>query len=489
VRGHVIPVTMAGRLMAVPAAYEQVLAAVCWCMEVVTSSSRGSTRRRQQRKALYSLVGDEMIILSGMYEACERQARSLGYTLQIVEDTEPPRGGDVFQPDFHHLGEVSWRPRQFDVFAMVAHERCGIIRAVTAFGKSFTLRKIARGYPNARFLFIVPGVQLMESFHRALEDEVGRGKVGRLGGTRERTDRRYRLTVSTPQSAYKVEESWPDVVFWDEVHQAPTETGLEVLERFNRAKMFGFTGTLKRTDGGNKKAESFFGPVRVDYGYRQAVADGVITPVILRQVAVRIGCSSDDWATDIARARHCIWRNQYRNGVLVNQFVEFAQQDPEAQALFSVDKLEHALFVQHLMHEKGFRVPILCGKVDPRRRNRLKADGIWIDEINWVIDHPGAVFKFQQEFMRGEQQYAIGTSMFGTGLDFVHLGFIVYASSIQSSIQFLQTGGRGMRLSENKRRTVVVDTRDFFDHRAEARSVARFKEAESEGWEAELVSP
>ena len=160
--------------------------------------------------------------------------------------------------------------------------------------------------------------------------------------------------------------------------------------------------------------------------------------------------------------------------------------DEDAQALLMVDKLEHGLYIQQEFHARGFRIPIVCGQTTASQRSKLRNKGAWVDD-SWVIDNPNQVRAFRRRYELGEEKYVIGTKTLGTGADFVHLSMIVYASSMASRIEQLQTAGRGMRLGGSEK-TIVIDCMDDFCDAAASRSHKRLREARKQGWEIELDS-
>ena len=284
----IVPVVLAGRLFIIPAAYEPILGRVCtYTHKGMEPTGRGRTQMTFERRQLYALDGDDMIIPRGLMFACEQRLKESNLRFEVVEDACPFRR-EALEPDFDVLGTTEWRYRQFDAFCLPALHDCSQIEAVTAFGKSFIVRKIAKAYKHANILVVVPGIGLSYDMWYKLGEEIGHGKVGSFGGDKPKGLKR--VTVTTPQSMHKVPPDWPDIILYDEVHTAAADTASEALMNFNKAVMLGFSGTTYgRSDNAEKRIEAIFGPIRIKVPYKEAVAHGMITPVKLVMRRIRQG--------------------------------------------------------------------------------------------------------------------------------------------------------------------------------------------------------
>lgn len=477
------PITLAGRFIVMPKMFEEQLQDLFCYTHRETIVELGQPRQRSVDKALYAISGPDLLAPRGFLYAVEKRLGQLGIQHEIVQDMEPPRADDLFSPKFNRLGKVDWRVGQFDVICLPGLFHDGIIDAVTGYGKSFMVKQIAQAYPNARIVVVVPWRDLSDDVYRGLLRVFGDNRVGRFGDGHSGPVRR--ITVTTPESLIKIQPDWPDIILYDEVHTAASDERSGLLMNYSRAKMFGFTGTSDgRSDGAEKRVEGIFGPIRIVVDYRTGVSEGFICPVVYEIMPIRAGVRTTDYRDAMDRWRYPIWKNNARNHKLCARFLGELKRNPNKQALFSVERTEHALYIQQQFLKMGLRIPIISGKINPDDRERFEKHGAW-HEDRWIIDQRSSVQLFRQRFTAGTEQMAIATSTFSTGADFVHLKFMIYGSGSPASIAQRQWTGRLMRMGDHDQGTIegrLVDTRDEFCETAFGRFSKRAALAKKLGW-------
>lgn len=481
-----IDIVIAGRVFAMPAKYYHLVATACVYNHVGFEFVLGRRQTKVTRMTLSSIEGEDAVIPVGLMHSCSQLAALAGHRFVVRQDVMPPR--DVFIPDFYRLGTVDWRYRQFDAFCAIAQERSGVFDCVTAYGKTFLIGKIAKAYQHARILVVIPGVQLGKEVFQRLCAELSPERVGQLGGGKRDIVNR-RVIVTTPQSLHHIEADWPDVVIFDEVHQAASTETANALMEFGRAKMFGFSGSVdERTDNADKRVEAIFGKVLMEIDYVVGVQQGLITPITLKFVKVPRGVQTDLYTNDIDRLRYPIWANECRNQRIIAETLAYlnAGENNNEQALILVDKLEHGLYIQQAGMLAGLTIPVICGATNATQVKKLERHGAWREE-SVVIDDVDDVAEFRKAFGRGEHRVAIGTAALMTGADFPRLSFGVYASSLTTAISQQQSAGRQMRRSPGKESATMLDCYDVFCPKAFDRTKSRIRGARSEGWNVEIV--
>jgi len=331
-------------------------------------------------------------------------------------------------------------------------------------------------------------VQLGKEVHKRLCIELVPERVGKLGGGVADTTNR-RVVVTTPQSMHKIDADWPDIVVFDEVHQAAASSTANGLMMFNRAKMFGFSGSVdERTDNADKRIEAIFGGSVLKIDYTEGVMQGLITPITLRLYKVPRGIQTDMYTNDVERLRYPIWSNECRNQRLIAETLRYlnAAENANEQALSLVDKLEHGLYIHQAGIAAGLTIPVVCGRTNDTQMKKLGRYGAFHDN-SVVVDDVDDVEAFRAAFGRGEHRVAIGTAALMTGADFPRLSFGVYASSMTTTIAQQQSAGRQMRRSPGKESATMVDFYDVFCPKAFERTKTRIRNARSEGWNVEIL--
>lgn len=183
----------------------------------------------------------------------------------------------------------AWQREAFDAWTR-AH-RSAVVEAVTGTGKT-TLGIAAAADGVARgmdVLVVVPGIELLEQWHRAIRRMLPDIPVGRRGGGHSENFDGKRILVSTVHSAISTsapQPSGPALLVADEVHRYGAITFSKLLtERF--PERIGLTATFERSDDGVERfLLPYFRTVIEGCSYERGHADGILAPVSVMLVAV-----------------------------------------------------------------------------------------------------------------------------------------------------------------------------------------------------------
>lgn len=262
-------------------------------------------------------------------------------------------------------------------------------------------------------------------------------------------------------------------------HTMCTEDSIKQLNRFRRAKMFGFTATPRgRSDGSDAYLEALFGHKLADITYQEAVAVGNVVQLHVYTVPVPQGPSLTGFNDHKAEQKGLIW-NKIRNDKVI-QAVRWLEQKvgPEAQILVMVDKTEHAYLLGQSLPE----YTIVTGVVDADRQVELQASKAMLatQQLCSAKDRD----RYRIEFESGRLLRAIATRVWEKGVDFRDLAGLVRADGLRSPIAAGQIPGRLSRLGKATEKThgIVVDFFDSFDDRMKRRSEVRQREYRRHGW-------
>ena len=410
---------------------------------------------------------------SGYARRIQEVLEKRGINVEVTSKTSdglPP-------PDFSPTKAVKWRARQKEVVAKILANRGGVIVCPTGFGKTFLIKLLAQMYPTARILFTVTSADVARRVFRDLSSEVSlEGQVGMVGNGLYQL---RRIIVCVAKSLHKCP---PDVnlVLADECHELLTVPYIKQLQRFLRARMFGFTASPSgRSDQADAFATAVFGPVLIDVGYQEGVAAGNVVPILVRMYKVMTGPNLNGLSDPNSILRYGVWRNQSRNKLIADVVRQTqAEVGSDSQILIMVDKVEHAYLLGQLLPD--FR--IVTGPVDGDRYERLKRQGVITEDqqLCSVKDRERSLMEFESRDLK----LVIATMVWKQGVDFRDLAVLVRADGLASGIGAIQIPGRLSRLGDKtvKESGLLIDFSDDFFSRLKNKAVKRMAVYRKSGW-------
>ena len=426
---------------------------------------------------LFRVEAGKIIILSGYLARMVRRLKKLDCPFLFVDSSPARKRPDCYTPQWDNLaGRISFRPRQEECLQIISKAPCGVIKAVTGFGKTTLIGAAALLFPTARIDVVTKSVDVAERIVRSLKRLVPR--VGRIG---DGWKQRERVTVITAGSLQHADGD-ADFLFADEVHQLATiNFSTTLASRYRNSRNFGMSATpYSRMDNAHAVLEPLFGPMVFDLPYQQAVELGLVVPVRVSWLPVRLSHNpAERYSHRVARKRHGIWTNYERNRMIADAVLAYPE---DHQILILVETIEHAV---HLgLHLPEFQ--LVYGQMAPKdyvayKRNKLlPAD---YKPLNEGVKH-----KMRSQFESGELRRVIATDVWATGVDFEQLNVLVRADDRDSDIADVQGPGRVSRLytapdGSQKEYGEVVDCMDIFDSTFYRKSMGRKKSYASLGWE------
>lgn len=382
-----------------------------------------------------------------------------------------------FEADFHKVfSHMDLKAKQDECLATVSVSDGGIVVAPTGFGKSFLFAAICLMHPHARIHVITRRRDVMKRLLRHLTKFIP--DVGQVGGGCKRWSR---VTVITADSLHLVDHTpglCADLVLYDEVHEAAAPSYSVELSKYQHARMFGFTATPDgRFDGAHHRLEGLFGPKIFEMAYQEAVVHGLVLPVRVDWIDVRMPVNPCEFKKETAKERWGIWRNQVRNRLIADKAREFPDDN---QVLILVRTLEHAVFLKQELPD--FK---LCyDKMDSEVHAALVKKGM-LDALDEPPMTPQARDQMSRDFEAGTLKKVIATDVWSTGVDFPQLSVLIRADARASEIMDVQAPGRVVRRHDpsGKDHGLVIDCMDYFDGAFMRRSNERKKTYVKQGWE------
>lgn len=303
----------------------------------------GEERVVQHRKPLYYVPVESPTVgcfPAGLLPRVLDWLKERKHTYEIVDHRDLTRTRP--HPEFSNLDKL--REGQDQAILQIAVADMGIIKAATAFGKSFIIRQACKMYPNTRFLITSPRVSVVNTLYRRIAEDLGKDQVGQVGGGKSDTGKR--ITISTTKSMMKVNPEEIDILFFDEVHGVGDNDVAKTLAYFDRCRMFGFSASPVRGDRSEMCMEALFGRFLVEFNYEDAVEMGNVVPLDVYMVTV--GGHVRESSDTTRNKRLSYWTNDRRNRVIAKAAKRI---DDEEQCLIMVETLEHAMNIHQYLPE------------------------------------------------------------------------------------------------------------------------------------------
>ena len=331
-------------------------------------------------------------------------------------------------------------------------------------------------FPEARIDVVTKSVDVAERIKRSLRRFVP--KVGMIGdGWRER----QRVTIITAGSLQHADGD-ADFLFADEVHQLATiNFSTTLASRYRNSRNFGMSATpYARMDNAHNVLEPLFGPMVFELTYQQAVDLGLVVPVRVKWLPMRLLTNpAERFSNRVARKRHGIWTNHERNSIIAAAVRDYPDTH---QILILVETIEHAV---HL----GAQLPdfrLVYGSMSPAdcaayRKHKLLPENY--TPLSEIEKH-----NMRAQFESGELRRVIATDVWSTGVDFEQLNVLVRADDRDSDIVDVQGPGRVSRIytapdGTRKEYGEVLDCMDTFDPTFYRKSLGRRNSYKLLGWE------
>jgi superfamily II DNA or RNA helicase len=426
---------------------------------------------------LFRYEHGKLIVLGGYLARLGSQLKKLGCRV-MLRDTSPARKRpDAFKAEWGNLtGRIDFRARQEECLQLISRVPCGVIKAVTGFGKTTLIGAAALLFPEAKIHVVTKSVDVAERIVRSLKRFVP--KVGMVGDGSKHWER---VTVVTAGSLAHSDGD-ADFLFCDEVHQLATVNfSTSLAQRYRHSRNFGLSATpYARMDNAHAVLEPLFGPMIFELTYQEAVTLGLVVPIRVRWLPVRMTFNpAERYSNRVARKRYGIWTNLDRNRMIADAVREYPDTH---QVLILVETIEHAVHLGSLLPE----YTLVYSSMFPNDCNAYKKRGLLPADYKPLNDYQK--HQLRGQFESGELRHVIATDVWATGVDFEQLNVLVRADDRDSDIVDVQGPGRVSRVytspDGNKKEVgEVIDCMDTFDPTFYRKSMGRRNSYKLLGWE------
>jgi superfamily II DNA or RNA helicase/Holliday junction resolvase len=339
------------------------------------------------------------------------------------------------------------RPYQCEVvelfMAALRETGKGQVVLATGLGKTVVMAEVVSQLyrdgviPEGRVLVMAGTRELVDQLQRSFWDQLPKWiSTHRLMGGEEPS---YwdGITFATVQSVLSRVEDLPrfGLVLIDEAHHIGSESFRKVIAGLNAPMVGGATATPWRGDGYD--IDHMLGQPVVRIGIAEGLKKGFLCEADYRLMADNI-----DWDFVRDRSVHNYSLQQLNRKLLI------PTRDEEAAKIiretFTAERRRAAvIFCSTVMHARsfagmlrlfGFRAEAITGDMDPRTRDQTMA-----------------------AFRRGTLDIVTTRDLFNEGVDVPDVDMIAFMRVTHSRRIFVQQLGRGLRISPNKDKVVVLD--------------------------------
>jgi len=438
------------------------------------SGGRHNITHEQRRLFQYDTKG-RFVCQKGFYPRIRDLLVGMGYQVVFVDNDEP-KPEKVYTANWDRIFErFELRPMQDQCLAQIDMHDCGLIDAPPAFGKTHVMAMVACMYPHAKIDIVTKRKDVVTRIKNLLTRWVP--SVGMVGGGKK--DKNRRVTVYTADSLHHSDFD-ADILLADEAHELMTDRLAERLGQYWRSRNYCFTATPDmRLDNAHHRMEGIFGPRIFQMTQQQAEECGLVSHVYVQWLDVDCGGINpiENLQQLVAQKRNGIWRNQWRNQVIVEAARSFLQD--QQQVLILVDTVDHALNLRQLMPEAS-----LCyseGAVDSVKHARYVRQGLLTPE---ELMTPERRVMLGQQFERRELMCVIATGVWSTGVSFDSLNVLIRGDGGDSDTFNVQIPGRVCRVDPKtgKEAGILIDLNDIWDSKFQNRTMNRRRAYHKRGW-------
>ena len=245
------------------------------------------------------------------------------------------------------------------------------------------------------------------------------------------------ITFATVQSIIKHMNKLPkfDAIIIDEAHHAGASTFLNIINTISPKYLAGFTATPWRGDGFD--ISDILGKPVSRVGISEGLAKGFLSDIDYRLIADDL-----DWDFIQQKSKYKYSIKQLNKKLLIPSrddkaakiiAEEFINEDRKAAIIFSPG-IAHAMdFVGWLRHA-GLSAEVITSSQTNREQEVIMS-----------------------RFKAGEFQIAVTVDMFNEGVDVPDVDMVVFLRATHSRRIFVQQLGRGLRITPEKDKVIVLD--------------------------------
>lgn len=329
------------------------------------------------------------------------------------------------------------------VWSDLFHGSTALCVLPTGTGKTEIIIELVRGSMNKKdikILVLVNKVKLLEQTVRRFARALGESSVGSYCGSLSQYDTDRTVTVASIQSIHDVDLEKIHLIILDEVHNVNEKEGryISFLERLksknNNLKIVAFTATPYRSSGHIYGKDKLFKKP----SYIKTIPWMIENKYIVRPTIKKV-------------------ENEYDVSSLSVRGGEFLS--TEVDALVSDERKVLAQINDALPRLSG-RKKIVWACANIEHCNKVNGLLFVKNEISVSLHSKMSDedrYIAQKEFEQGSARHLVFVSIVSEGYDYAPIDAVVLMRPIRSPVLYVQTVGRGLRLSHGKENLLVLD--------------------------------
>lgn len=338
------------------------------------------------------------------------------------------------------LPGITLREDQIRLIKRATRETRGVIKAPTGSGKTIVQLGILSCYPDFNALILAHTIEIVEQTSQELR-KFGFKNIQTIGGDNSIQPLRGDIVVSTRQSFISLNpKEYGDyfhVVIIDEAHHVSDPEGeySDILSNLLAPIRLGFTATLPTDPKAQFALEGALGEVIGEQTIQEATELGILAKPRIRLVKSRYNALVSDQKSYSKVYSMGITKNRSRNKQIVEICSEYISKGNTV--LIVVTHIIHGTILQEYARKAGINARFVQGETESDVRRRTK-----------------------ELFIQKKIPCVICTAVWREGINIPSLNVVVNAAGGKSEIMTLQTIGRGLRRTDDKKEVIIVD---FFD--------------------------
>ena len=346
------------------------------------------------------------------------------------------------------LPEKQLREYQFEavkrIWEALTNKKRALLYMATGLGKTVVtgsiIRKIIEQNAGAKILVLAHMVVLTEQLQRALWQDIPFGYPSQLVDGSNKPVELVGLTVSTNMSilSYIKDGYVPDLIIIDECHHlGDSNNYAQILRILNSVPVLGVTATPWRGD--KFSIENFFGPP----SFICSIEEGMKNKY-LAKVDYRLYCDNINWVDVPNLSKYSYTIKQLNKKLFLPQRDETII-ERLIEAWSDVINPKCIIFCQSIEHAKNLHSLVI--RFDLFKNAQLLHSEIEKNSRNLVL----------LNFRKSVCPMLIAVDILNEGVDVPNVNIVCFARVTHSRKIFIQQLGRGLRISPEKEKVIVLD--------------------------------
>lgn len=384
------------------------------------------------------------LLYGGLLEALEDFCKQRDYKLEYSNEFNSNEFSGFEAEQFFKTLNLTMKPRDYQVDAFincVRHNR-RMLLSPTGSGKSFIIYLITRYY-KTKTLIIVPTTSLV---HQLYSDFISYGydtpdSIHKIYEGQDKSSN-SEIYISTWQSIYKQPKNWFkkfNLIIGDEAHLFKAKSLTSIMTNLVNCKYrFGFTGTLDGSNTHKLVLEGLFGPVKKVTTTSKLIEEKVLADFTIKSIVLSY---PDEIRKLVSKMNYqdeldFLVTSKDRNRFITNLALTL---EGNTLLLFQfVEKHGKVLYDILTKANTNKKIYFVHGQVDGTERENIR------------------------KLVEGDSNAIIVASYgtFSTGVNIPNLHNIIFSSPSKSKIRNLQSIGRGLRKTKNKKQSILYDISD-----------------------------